>query len=73
MDFVSADYDGVYNNSYTYNFQRKENGIIFPDNTVIVRVNAATGEIRSAYIDWLRGVKIPSSNVKLLRMMRQKS
>ena len=65
LDFVSADYDGVYNNSYTYNFQRKENGIIFPDNTVIVRVNAATGEIRSAYIDWLRGVKIPSSNVKL--------
>ena len=29
----------------------------FPDNTVSVRVDAHTGKVRSANINWLRGVR----------------
>lgn len=67
IDFVEANYDSIYSNTYTYYFQRKEKGIIFPDNAVSVRVDATTGEIRSASVDWLRGAKIPSSSVKLTK------
>lgn len=65
IDFVKSDYDSIYNNTYTYYFERKEKDISFPDNSVSVRVDAQTGEIRSASIEWLRGAKIPSSSVKL--------
>lgn len=65
IDFVKSDYDGIYNNTYTYYFGRKEKDISLPDNSVSVRVDAQTGEIRAASIEWLRGAKIPSSSVKL--------
>ena len=73
IDFVEANYDSIYSNTYTYYFQRKEKGIIFPDNAVSVRVDATTGEIRSASVDWLRGAKIPSSSVKLTKEEATKS
>ena len=65
IDFVSANYDGIYSNTYSYHFQRKEKNIIFPDNHVTVRVDAATGEVTSASIEWIRDAKIPSGEAKL--------
>lgn len=65
LEFREANYNGIYSNSYSYHYNRKENNIMFPDNTVTVRVDAATGRVISASIDWLRGAKIPSSSVKL--------
>jgi hypothetical protein len=65
VEFVEASYDGIYNNTYTYHFIRKEKNISFPDNSVSVRVDAQSGEIRAASIDWLRAAKIPSGGVKL--------
>lgn len=67
IEFVSSDYSGIYSNTYTYRFQRKENGIFFPDNSVTVSVDAATGEIKSASINWLYQAKIPSSVTKLTK------
>lgn len=67
MDFVDAYYDGLYSNSYTYCFQRKEKGVIFPDNTVTVSVDATTGEVKSASINWLYDAKTPSSDTKLTK------
>lgn len=67
LELVSAEYSGVFSNTYIYNFQRIENGVIFPDNTVSVSVNSATGKIRNASINWLRGVKVPSADVKLAK------
>lgn len=67
VEFVNSSYDGNYSNSYTYYYQRKENDIIFPDNTLSVRVDASSGEIRYASINWLRGAKIPSEGVKLTK------
>lgn len=65
IDFVSANYDGVYSNTYSYYFQRKEKNIVFPDNSVTVSVDSASGEIRSASIVWQRAAKIPSGEAKL--------
>lgn len=65
MEFVEAGYNGIYNNTYFYKFQRKENGIIFPDNYVMVQVNADTGKVTSAEVEWLYDSKIPSSDTKL--------
>lgn len=65
LDFVEANYNGIYSNTYSYHFQRKENNVIFPDNTVTVRVDAETGKIKSASIEWLRNAKIPPANTKL--------
>ncbi|TAH74771.1 MAG: hypothetical protein EWM47_01745 [Anaerolineaceae bacterium] len=67
VEFKSSTYDGIYSNTYTYYFQRKEKDIIFPDNSIYVKVDAASGEIRSASIDWLRDTKIPSGAVKLTK------
>ena len=67
IDFVSSNYGGLYSNTYTYYYQRKEQDIVFPDNTVNVSVNAVTGEITSASIEWLRDAKIPSGDVKLTK------
>lgn len=72
LEFVEANYDGIYNNSYSYHFQRIEKGVLFPDNTVSVRVNANTGDILSASINWLHGGKIPSSTAKLSKEMASK-
>ena len=67
IEFVDASYNGIYNNSYTYYFQRKVNGIIFPDNNVTVRVNASSGRVISASIDWLYDGNIPSADTKLTK------
>lgn len=67
INFVSSSYDSIYSNNYTYYFQRMEKGLIFPDNSVSIRVNAATGDIISASIEWLREARIPSGDVKLTK------
>jgi len=65
IELEDSNYDGVYINTYTYIFQRKEKGVLFPDNTVTVSVDATTGEVISASIDWLYQAKLPSSSAKL--------
>mgnify|MGYP001335257154 CR=1 FL=1 len=67
LEYVDSSYNGIYSNTYTYNFQRIENGIIFPDNNVSVRLNASTGKVTSANIEWLYDVKIPSADIKLTK------
>lgn len=65
IGFIDSTYNGIYSNTYTYNFQRIENGIIFPDNYVTVQVNASTGKVTSVRIEWLYDAKIPSADTKL--------
>lgn len=67
LEYKSSDYQGIYNNSYTYYYERKNNGVAFPDNNVSVSVNCITGEVVSANISWLYGTSIPSSNVKITK------
>ena len=67
LEFIEADYTGIYNGTYVYAYQRKENGVAFPDNTVEVDVDSITGEVRSASISWLYDTSVPSSKVKLTK------
>lgn len=67
IEFVEANYNGIYSNTYTYSFQRKENNIIFPDNNVTVQVNADSGKVTYASLEWLHDAKIPSADIKLTK------
>ncbi|HKM00274.1 MAG TPA: YcdB/YcdC domain-containing protein [Mobilitalea sp.] len=67
LEFLEADYTGIYNGTYVYVYQRKENGVAFPDNTVEVDVDSVTGEVRSASINWLYDTSVPSNKVKLTK------
>jgi hypothetical protein len=65
LEYLSSDFEGIYSNNYVYNYQRMENGISMPDNSVRVTVNCITGEVTSLSVDWLYDVKIPDEKVKL--------
>jgi hypothetical protein len=67
LEFVDASYEGIYSSNYRYQYQRKENGVILPDNTVTISVNSITGNVTSASINWLYNEPVPSSSVKLTK------
>lgn len=60
LELVNSTYEGAYSGNYSFQFQRIENGIPFPDNGVNVQVNNTTGEVMGVSINWLYGIKIPS-------------
>lgn len=64
-DFLEATYDGVYSGNYVYQYQRRNNGVDFPDNTVSVAVSSITGEVTYASVNWLYDVSVPSSKTTL--------
>jgi hypothetical protein len=65
LEYKDANYENIYSGCYTYNYQRIENGISFPDNSVTVWVDSVTGEVRSASISWLYDITIPSSDASI--------
>lgn len=65
LKYINADFDGVYSGNYIYNYERIENGISFPENTVKITVNSVNGEVTDASVNWLYNVSIPSSDVKI--------
>lgn len=67
LDYIEAAYLGVYSGNYIYNYQRIENEVIFPDNTVSVSVNSVTGEVRAANLHWLYDVEVPAADLKLTK------
>lgn len=58
---TNVSYDG----SYQYDYQRIENGILFPDNYVSVTVNSSTGTVRQMYVCWLYQAKVPAAKTTL--------
>ena len=67
LEYIDATYEGIYSGNYVYNYQRKENGVMFPDNTVSISVNSVTKEIKSASLHWLYDVAVPTSELKLTK------
>lgn len=67
LELTDSYFEGIYSQAYVYQYQRKEGGVSFPDNTVTVWVNADTGEIRTASVNWLYDTNIPSSGAKLTK------
>lgn len=65
LKYINTDFDGVYNSNYIYNYQRLENGICLPENTVSVAVNSINGEVNSANIQWLYDVAVPAADIKI--------
>lgn len=59
-EFVSSDYESIYSGNYVYKYQRKENGVAFPDNSIEVSVNSITGEVTAVSINWLYDKALPS-------------
>lgn len=67
IDMIGAEFDGVYSGNYIYHYQRKEKGIVFPDNNVQVKVNSITGKVNAFYSNWLYDAKVPSSEAKITK------
>lgn len=64
-EFMNVTYDGIYSGNYVYVYQRNENSVAFPDNTIQVSVNSTSGEVTSATINWLYDESVPSSSTKI--------
>lgn len=67
VELVSTSFDGVYSGEYTYYFQRVENKIPMPDNSVTVSVNYETGKVTSVNINWLYNASIPDNEAKITK------
>lgn len=67
LEYIDSDFEGIYSNNYVYLYQRTENGIGMPENTVRVTVNCITGEVTSLSVKWLYDVKIPAEKAKLTK------
>lgn len=67
IQFIDADYQGIYSANYIFNYKRVNNDIEFPDNKVTVGVNSITGEVTSATISWLYDATVPAADVKLTK------
>ncbi len=67
LQYVSADYSGVYNGNYVYTYKRVNNGIELPDNSVTVSMNSTTGEARGITINWLYDAKLPTATATITK------
>ncbi|MBH1941422.1 S-layer homology domain-containing protein [Mobilitalea sibirica] len=67
VEYLDANYESIYSGTYNYSYQRKENGVSFPDNKVNVSVNSVSGEVMSASVQWLYDVTIPKADTKLTK------
>ncbi len=67
LEYLSSTYNGIYSGTYFYSYQRIENGISLPDNTVTVSVDSVTGKVQGASISWLYDVEVPSADAVLTK------
>ena len=67
LKFQNAVFNGVYSGGYIYQFDRIENGILMPDNSVRVSVNYETGKVMALNASWEYDITIPDSEVKITR------
>ncbi len=67
LEYMNSDFEGIYSNNYVYYFQRIENGISMPDNSVRVTVNCITGEVTSLSVNWLYDARISAEKGKLTK------
>ncbi len=65
VEYTGVETQGVYSGQYQYKFQRVENGVKMPDNTIFVGVNYETGKVVSYNSSWLYDKKLPSSKAKV--------
>jgi len=71
LKFQKALFNGVYSGGYIYQFDRIENGILMPDNSVRVTVDYETGEVTALNASWEYDITIPDGEVKITREQAQ--
>lgn len=65
LSYVSSTYDGIYSGEYTFFYNRVENGIPMPDNTVSITMNYGTGKVTSLSVNWIYNVVIPNKEINV--------
>jgi len=58
-------FNGIYNGTYNYIFERIENGVRMPDDTVSVSVNYVSKEVKNFNANWTYDVEVPDSDVTI--------
>jgi len=61
----SSEFSGVYSGTYLYRFERIENGVRMPDDTILVSVNYETGDVKNFNVNWTFDVEIPSAETNI--------
>lgn len=62
---VSSGYNGTYNNSYYYTYERVENKIAMPDNTVTISISVADKSLKSIQSNIIFDVEIPDAKKEI--------
>ncbi len=67
LEYIDATYESVYSGNYVYNYQRRNNGVVLPENKVSVAVNSVSGKVAYASVNWLYNEKMPSSKATITK------
>ncbi|BCJ94583.1 peptidase M4 [Anaerocolumna cellulosilytica] len=67
LEYVSTISQGSYTGLYLYEYQRVENGIPMPDNTITVGINYNTGKVMRYNANWLYNAEIPNAETKITK------
>lgn len=65
FQLVSSGYNGTYNNSYYYTYERVENKIAMPDNTVTISISVADKSLKSIQSNIIFDVDIPDAKKEI--------
>lgn len=67
LSYKGSTFKGTYSGQYLYTWQRVENGIPMPGNTVSVGVNNQTGQVTYFISSWSYGLTIPDGQTSLTK------
>jgi hypothetical protein len=65
FQLVSSGYNGTYQNSYYYTYERVENKIAMPDNSVTISISSADKSLKELSSSLIFGVKIPDAQKEI--------
>lgn len=67
ISYLKGTFEGTYSGCYFYHYQRKENGILMPDNQIQVGVNYETGQVVEYLVDWGYNLTIPNKETSVTK------
>lgn len=65
LQLSESNFTNFWNGSYSFVYERVEQGILMPENTITIQVNAATGKIYRMNSAFIYGISIPSQKAVL--------
>lgn len=67
ISYLKGTFEGTYSGCYFYHYERKENGILMPDNQIQVAVNYETGQVVEYHVDWGYNLTIPNKETSVTK------